>query len=483
MSDVYQGQILAGKYRVDQVLGQGGMGVVVAATHLQLEERVALKFLLPQSLRNPEVVARFAREARAAVKIKGEHVARVIDVGTFESGAPYLVMEYLEGRDLALVVRERGALPYEDAVDAVLQACEALAEAHTLGIIHRDLKPANLFLTRRPDGTTSVKVLDFGISKLINPSGSDHSMTRTSTVMGSPLYMSPEQMTSARNVDVRSDIWGVGAILYEVLTGRVPFSAPSLPEICAQILTMTPRPVRDFNPGVPEPLQNITLRCLEKDPARRYQSVGELAQALTPFGSRATSRSHERISRILGGGLAQSGVDLPPSSVMVPSELPTTATSQATQANFGRTTSPRSATIPLIVGTALALMLLGGGATYLVMRPKAPLSVATSSGAAAPPIPARASVAAVNDVAIERDNAASPAPQASTSTNKPSAAAPSATPALAPTPLSTTVKPKAVGSVAQGAAAQKTAVSLVPAAPLPAVSTKKTREQLLDGRR
>ncbi len=162
--EVREGDVLAGKFRIERVLGQGGMGVVVAATHIQLDERVALKFLLPEALINSDAVARFAREARAAVKIKSEHVARVSDVGTLESGSPYMVMEYLHGQDLADWVRDRGAMPISDAVEFVLQACEALAEAHALGIVHRDLKPANLFVTLRADGTPCVKVLDFGIS-------------------------------------------------------------------------------------------------------------------------------------------------------------------------------------------------------------------------------------------------------------------------------------------------------------------------------
>src|SRR6478752_489071 len=173
MSDVArielnEGEVLAGKYRIERVLGQGGMGIVVAATHLQLGERVALKFLLPEALSNPLAVERFAREARAAVKIKSEHVARVSDVGTLENGAPYMVMEYLDGSDLAAWLTQRGRLPVEQAVEFVLQASEAIAEAHSLGIVHRDLKPANLFVTRRPDGALSVKVLDFGISKRLS---------------------------------------------------------------------------------------------------------------------------------------------------------------------------------------------------------------------------------------------------------------------------------------------------------------------------
>src|SRR4051794_37656982 len=200
---VKEGELLAGKYRVDKVLGVGGMGVVVAAHHIQLDDRVAIKFLLPETLGNGDAVMRFAREARAAVKIKSEHVARVTDVGTLENGAPYMVMEYLEGGDLAAWLQDRGRLPVELAVDLLLQACEAIAEAHAIGIVHRDLKPANLFVARLPGGVQSVKVLDFGISKMtgFSASGGESSATKTSALLGSPLYMSPEQMRSSKDVD------------------------------------------------------------------------------------------------------------------------------------------------------------------------------------------------------------------------------------------------------------------------------------------
>src|SRR5689334_23477229 len=211
---VQTGAVLSGKYRIERMLGVGGMGVVMAAHHLQLDERVAIKFLLPDGMNNEEAVARFDREARTAAKIKSEHVARVIDVGSLENGSRYIVMEYLEGADLASFLRSRRLLPVEEAVEFVLQACEALAEAHALGIIHRDLKPENLFLVRRADGLVSVKVLDFGISKItaLTGSGREVGITKTSTIMGSPLYMSPEQMTCAKDVDFRTDIWAMGAI-------------------------------------------------------------------------------------------------------------------------------------------------------------------------------------------------------------------------------------------------------------------------------
>src|SRR5262245_41329189 len=222
---VGEGTMLADKYRVERVLGRGGMGVVVAATHVELDQRVALKFLLPEAMESVEVVERFAREARAAVKIESEHVARVIDVGKLENGLPYMVMEYLNGRDLAALLDEQIKLSIDDALEYTLQACEAIAQAHALGIIHRDLKPANLFVTNRADGTTSIKVLDFGISKvsLAGSSPAEMNLTQTAAIMGSPTYMSPEQMRASRDVDPRADIWALGVIMYELLAGQPPF--------------------------------------------------------------------------------------------------------------------------------------------------------------------------------------------------------------------------------------------------------------------
>ena len=239
---VRPGDVLVGKYRVERVLGSGGMGVVVAAHHLQLDEKVALKFLRPEALENAEHVARFDREARAAVKIKSEHVARGIDVGKLESGAPYIVMEYLEGGDLSAMLEKSGPLRFDQAVDFVLQACEAIAQAHALGIVHRDLKPSNLFCIQRPDGQLSIKVLDFGISKTTSTSASgsgsrDMGMTRTTAIIGSPIYMSPEQMKSSKGVDSRTDIWSLGVILYELLTGRVPFEADTVTELAIRVAT------------------------------------------------------------------------------------------------------------------------------------------------------------------------------------------------------------------------------------------------------
>jgi serine/threonine-protein kinase len=291
------GDVLASKYRVERVLGSGGMGVVVAARHLQLDERVALKFLRTRNFATTGDVDRFLREARAAVKIKGEHVSRVYDVGTLEDGAPYIVMEYLEGEDLAAWLERRGPMPATQAVDFVLQACEAIAEAHSLGIVHRDLKPANLFCTERPDGQPSIKVLDFGISKIITPGAQGNDLTQTADLMGSPLYMSPEQLRAAKAVDSRTDIWSLGVILFQLVTGRAPFFADKVTELAIQIATEpTPR-LRAFRPDAPAALEPVVARCLEKDRSSRFQSVGELAVALASLGS---SQAQASVDRILG---------------------------------------------------------------------------------------------------------------------------------------------------------------------------------------
>ncbi|HTQ04975.1 MAG TPA: protein kinase [Polyangiaceae bacterium] len=356
MSGVREGEVLAGKYRVDRVLGAGGMGVVVAAHHLELDERVAIKFLLPEVLTQGDAVARFAREARAAVKIKSEHVAKVTDVGKLENGAPYMVMEYLDGSDLSAWLKQRGPLPLEQAVEFVLQACEAIAEAHALGIVHRDLKPSNLFVVRRPDGFLSVKVLDFGISKTTSPlgSGGGGTLTSTSALMGSPFYMSPEQMQSSRDVDSRSDIWALGVLLYELVTGGPPFVADTMPELVLRVVQGGPPPsLRTKLPGAPESFEAAVFRCLERDRSRRYESISELAAALLPFAPRRSRISVERISGVLrAAGLSATALALPPSSD--PEEK---SPQTATAASWGQTAGPKRRGSWLVAGAVTATLL------------------------------------------------------------------------------------------------------------------------------
>ncbi len=297
------GQIVADKYRIDGVIGTGGMGVVVAATHVELDQRVAIKFLREVS---DEALARFQREARLLVRLKGSHVARVIDVGALDDDTPYIVMEHLEGSDLASVVARRGKLPVDETVDYILQASEAVAEAHALGMVHRDLKPANLFLAIGPGGTTTVKVLDFGVSKILDdrssgtnePRGGD--LTNEGVALGSPGYMSPEQMTSSRDVDARSDIFSLGALLYRLVGGQTPYKGTAVVSILATMATDGLRPLRDLAPDAPVGFIATVERCLAQDKAARFPTVAHLAHALMPYASRRGCVSIEQILATLG---------------------------------------------------------------------------------------------------------------------------------------------------------------------------------------
>lgn len=277
------GSILLGKYRVEKVLGQGGMGVVVAARHEQLGELFAIKMMLPEALKYEDARERFMREARSAARLKSEHVARVHDVGTFENGAPYMIMEHLTGGDLSGILDRRGPLPVGEAALYAYQACEAVAEAHSLGIIHRDLKPSNMFLTRRPNETACVKVIDFGISKDLDPNKVGPALTKTGMIIGTPVYMAPEQMANNKAMDARSDIWSLGIILYELVTGEVPFIADSMTELVSKVLTHYPPPPSRVRPGIPPQFDVVVMRCLDKRPDWRFPSVRDLMLALHPF--------------------------------------------------------------------------------------------------------------------------------------------------------------------------------------------------------
>jgi serine/threonine protein kinase len=303
---VNPGDLLAGKYRVEAILGSGGMGIVVAARHEQLDLRVAIKFIRPEALGNREATERFLREARAAARLKSEHTARVLDVGKLESGAPYMVMELLDGNDLAQVLREHGSLRVEQAVDWVVQACEAVAEAHSMGIVHRDIKPQNLFLARGEGDAARVKVLDFGVSKAIGAlSGAEGALTHTHAIIGSPLYMSPEQMRSSRGVDARSDVWALGVVLFELLTAHPPFECDTLTELCLMIVGDPPRPLLELRPDAPLGLVHVILRCLCKDPAERFANAAELAEALKPFATLASQGPALRPEMTLASPRAQ----------------------------------------------------------------------------------------------------------------------------------------------------------------------------------
>lgn len=276
------GDVIANRYRLDEVVGRGGMGVVVAARHLELDERVAVKFMSPDALSDPEAIARFDREVKAAARIKSEYVARVYDAGKLGDGRRFMVLEFLEGEDLSARVLRDGPLQPEQAVRFVLQACAALVEAHGLGIIHRDLKPANLRVVHRTDGSEIVKLLDFGIMKRMPGSRSETDVheTQPGTIVGTPYYTSPEQLRGSAHVDARSDVWSLGATMFELLTGAPPFGGKTYPQVIANVLEATPDALGALRPGLSEELQRVVMRCLEKQPEARYDSIPELARDL-----------------------------------------------------------------------------------------------------------------------------------------------------------------------------------------------------------
>ncbi len=295
--DVPEGEILAEKYRAERVLGAGAMGVVVRVRHLESSEVFALKFLRPSVARDPSATARFLREAQAAGRIQNPHVVRISDVGTLATGVPYLVMEYLEGITLEARLKGGPPLDVETACDFALQACEGLAAAHATGIVHRDIKPANLTLCPRTGQSELLKILDFGVSKIIDE---NQGLTRTQTALGSPLYMSPEQMRSARTADARADQWSLGAVIYRMLTGKLPFSAASLPRVCVLVMEGSFAPMSSLRSELPAPLVAAVERCLKVEPNDRHADVADLAQALAPFAGFEGEISAERCRKILG---------------------------------------------------------------------------------------------------------------------------------------------------------------------------------------
>ena len=354
------GQIVAEKYQVDSVIGQGGMGVVVSAHHIDLDQKVAIKFLLADVVQHADAAERFRREARAAARIHSDHVVRVLDVGVLPDEVPYMVMEYLEGKDLGAKMSGGDRFTVEEAVGYALEAIDAIAQAHKAGIVHRDLKPANLFLAKRPDGSHRIKVLDFGISKSIKDSSlSAMRLTSTTTLIGSPLYMSPEQMQSARDVDGRADIWSLGAILFEMLAARPPYQANTLPQLCQELLTADPPKLRAFRSDVPEGVESIVARCLTRNIDDRWQDVKDVAAALKPFSPRHRSQRPEFTSSAM----------LPVESHHVSDALdveqqPGTLDPWGnTQARKQRTKNRR-----LLLAVPLTLLALGGVAAFWALR-------------------------------------------------------------------------------------------------------------------
>jgi len=376
------------------------MGFVVAAWHLELDQPVALKLLNADVFEQGEATTRFRREVRAAARIKSEHVCRVIDVGSLEHGSPYMVMELLDGNNLEEELQQRGPLPVPEAVLYILEAVEALAEAHAAGIIHRDLKPANLFVARRADRSRLLKVLDFGISKSMIESHSsrDMSLTRTGVIIGSPLYMSPEQMRSTKDADAVSDVWALGAILFQLITGRPPYEGETIPELCAKLFTEDAPPPSTVRQGLPANLDVVIHRCLARDPARRFQSVAELGAALVEFAP--SGRVHvERARRVLQAAEGRRPTSTAPGPIA--SDSPTIQASVSAVALWGQLSGKERRRRWAIVLAALVVLAVGGVAVLKMVPPSAgEEKVAPLEAPRAPQAPAAAAVAPPHAVTV-----------------------------------------------------------------------------------
>ncbi|MBX3223830.1 MAG: protein kinase [Labilithrix sp.] len=382
-----RGTVIAGKYRVERVIGQGGMGVVLAARHLGLDEMVAVKLIREERADGAAALARFQREARAAARIKSEHVARVLDVDRLPEGEPYIVMELIDGTDLHALVKRRGTLAPDEAVTYITQACEGLAEAHALGMVHRDLKLKNLFLTKRRDGRALIKVIDFGVVKL-SPLGDDDELTldgspsqlgRTkareatltgaAVLVGSVHYMAPEQIRASNVVNAQADVWSLGVCLYAMLTGSLPFEGETIAAVCAAIQGRPAPDVRLLAPHVPAAIADAVGRALEKDVGRRFADVAELASAIAPLGSDRAAPS--RIETILRSNLRERPLALAPAeepehgaTATSDAVLPGRAESTAADALHGRVES----TIDAAAVGSIAPRPVGAGSTGLRRR-------------------------------------------------------------------------------------------------------------------
>ena len=453
------GELIAGKYRVERQLGDGGMGVVVAAVHVKLAERRAIKIMRPEIAVSAESTRRFLREAQAAARLKSEHVARVYDVDELDGGVPYMVMEYLDGADLAALLATTGALPVSEATLYIRQACEALAEAHAAGLVHRDIKPSNLFLTRRADGSPMIKVLDFGIAKAVmsDEAAKRSALTARGLLLGTAHYMSPEQMEGAADIDARTDIWSLGVTLYELISGKLPFDADTFMKLYGLITEVDPRPLAEVLPDRPPELEALIHRCLAKHRDERPASAMELAEALRPFSPGAVTDASPARDLVAAQARSRAPTEVAPAidakaatsldmevdtharraAPLAPTTPPSGEVDRAPLAQ--RPLAPRrvpiAAAVVFAVSAAAALVVVRAGLS------PSPSSSAEPPPAAASPLPARGDVAPPVDAGPSATaplvEPAAPAPLAG------SAAPSSASAKPAPRPRASAIAPRA----------------------------------------
>ena len=351
-SDCRIGTLLDGKYTIKRELGAGGMGKVYEAQHVHIGRRVAIKFLLPEYAAHPEIVRRFENEARAAGSLEHENIAAVLDFGQTDEGARYLVMEFLAGQDCEKLLSKEGPLPVTRAVNIVLQVCRGLYVAHQADIVHRDLKPANLFLIKRPDRSELVKILDFGIAKLRK--ANDQPGTVTGLTLGTPYYMSPEQARGDKNVDLRTDVYALGVILYELLSATRPYEGNSFLEIINSILHEQPPPLEGKRQGLPDGLVDVVRKAMHRDWSQRFQTVADLGEALIPFAGMPVASFHSQPAAVAA---ADAGENTLASGAQSQTASTTAPVTPKTRARFYVATGSRKAKW-LVLPAGLAVVAL-----------------------------------------------------------------------------------------------------------------------------
>lgn len=440
------GQTIVGKYQIVRTLGAGGMALVYEAVHVGLDRRVAIKMLAGAMVGNEPMAHRFRREARAIAQIQSPYVARVLDIDAFANGHPFIVLELLTGNDLGDEIDRRSALSIDEATDFVRQAAMGMSAAHTAGVVHRDLKPANIFLCNpvESDGRRVAKILDFGISKIVHDDD-DRRITRASEAFGTPHYMSPEQIRNARDVDARADVWALGVVLYECLTGRTPYEGEATEVIAAIVSEPVPSP-RKHNGAIPPQLEAVVMRALERTPSARFQTAAELADALTPWAphlpvvaSAVPSRTPFKplpLSELEAAPPSGStGRDVAPSSAGArrPDRIATSMT--LTHAPAAPSRSARGKLwIALGGGTLLvAVVILAIGMGNTPATPRSPPIASPASAPSAAPNVEAPPVKPPSIVQPELPPAAAAHPAASTPVR--AAAAPNPRPRAAPTPV------------------------------------------------
>jgi serine/threonine-protein kinase len=456
------GDLIDDKYRIVRLIGEGGMGAVYEGENTRIHRRVAIKVLHANVAGMADVVARFEREAQAAGRIGSEHIVEVLDLGTLASGDRYMVMEFMDGDSLSQRIRQRGRVQPLELYPIARQLLDALAAAHGAGIVHRDLKPDNVFLLRSRRGQPDfVKLLDFGISKFAG-SGSGLSMTRTGAVMGTPYYMAPEQAKGSREVDHRVDLYAVGVILYEALTGQVPFLADTFNELLFKIVLEKPRPIEELAPDLDPGFAQVVTRAMAREPGERFQTAQEMQQSLDEWAARsgysATSTGAYPASAVAAAPTTRTPVENAPLAATPGIWSHTSAGAAPTQQK------PKPSRTGLVVSLGAMVLVAGGAGVFMLISSQTPTAAPSSVASQTPP---STPVAAAPPIAPAPASAApAPTPAPSAEASKPVEVTPApAVPAQANVARPVRAQPAARTTPAPQKAAQAPAKTAEPASP------------------